>query len=469
MTKSFDFLPENLRNYPQFTHLRRVSGNVWPKILDPKQAQYIQGLSQLENSQWLTPDDLASRQLSQLHILAQHAFHQCDYHKAVFKDVGFDATQPFTWEDWRKLPLLRRQDVQKHMQALLAHELPTSQINTSWVQTSGSTGEPVKVRKNNLSGYMHRLLCLRETLWAKRDLSKTLVGIRATHEKAKAPQGIRNPKWGGIISEIFHTGPSGLLGVDCNIADQIRWISDIKPEYLMIYPNCLLAIMKAYEHESFDLSFIKGIATIGEMVSPDLRTSITRNLGINVIDCYSSQEIGYMALQCPEHDHLHIQSENVLLEVLNQENQPCEAGEIGRIVVTNLHNFSMPLLRYEIGDWAEVGAACPCGRGLPVLNKIVGRSRNMMRLKDGNTRWPMIGFAKYHDIAPIRQHQIIQTGFDSLIMKLVIHKELDSKQQTQMRALLCKSLNHDFHIEFQYFDELKVGKNGKFEEFISVF
>ena len=77
---------------------------------------------------------------------------------------------------------------------------------------------------------------------------------------------------------------------------------------------------------------------------------------------YSSQEVGYIALQCPENESYHIQAENVLVEILDDDGLPCEPGEVGRVVVTALHNLATPLLRYDIGDYAEVGSPCSCGR-----------------------------------------------------------------------------------------------------------
>src|SRR3546814_13116510 len=84
----------------------------------------------------------------------------------------------------------------------------------------------------------------------------------------------------------------------------------------------------------------------------------------------------YLALQCPEHEHYHVQSEAVLLEVLDEEDRPCRPGEVGRVVVTPLTNFAMPMIRYAVGGLAAVGAPCPCGRGLPVLTRILGRARD---------------------------------------------------------------------------------------------
>jgi phenylacetate-coenzyme A ligase PaaK-like adenylate-forming protein len=88
---------------------------------------------------------------------------------------------------------------------------------------------------------------------------------------------------------------------------------------------------------------------------------------VNIADIYSEQEVGYIALQFPDYPYYHVQPENILVEVLDDNGNVCSSGDIGRVVITTLHNFTTPLIRYEIMDYAKVGEPCSCGRGLPVL------------------------------------------------------------------------------------------------------
>ena len=104
---------------------------------------------------------------------------------------------------------------------------------------------------------------------------------------------------------------------------------------------------------------------------------------------YSSQEFGYIALQCPDAHTYHVQSEAVYVEILDGPGGPCRPGEVGRVVISTLHNYATPLLRYEMGDYAETGGDCVCGRTLPVLNRIVGRERNMWIMPNGQRMWPV--------------------------------------------------------------------------------
>ena len=182
------------------------------------------------------------------------------------------------------------------------------------------------------------------------------------------------------------------------------------------------------------------------------------------------EEMGYLALQCPLHDHYHVMSENIILEVLNENNQPCQTGEIGRVLITNLHNFHTPLIRYELGDMAEVGEACACGRTLPVLKRIFGRKRNRLILPSGESRFAYLGehgqFEKACGVKP-REFQFVQTDLENIEVKLVIDP-LNKKQEKALAKLVNENFGYPFKVSFSYHDHIERGPSGKFEEFISL-
>ena len=113
----------------------------------------------------------------------------------------------------------------------------------------------------------------------------------------------------------------------------------------------------------------------------------------------------------------------MLVEVIDAAGQPCAPGQVGRVVVTPLFNYAMPLLRYELGDYAEVGPPCPCGRGLPVLTRILGRERNALLVAPtGERYWPAFGSRKFTEIAPIVQHQFVQKDAEWIEARLVTER-----------------------------------------------
>jgi phenylacetate-CoA ligase len=190
---------------------------------------------------------------------------------------------------------------------------------------------------------------------------------------------------------------------------------------------------------------------------------------VEVVDMYSSQEVGIIALQCPVSGLYHVQSESLLVEVLNDDGLPCKPGEIGRIVITDLHNFATPIIRYEIRDYAEAGPACPCGRGLRTLARIMGRRRNMVVFPNGERHWPLLGAYRFREIADIKQYQAIQHALDDIEIRLVVEHALSSEQEQRLTAIIHRALGHEFALRFSYFNqELAKTRGGKFEEFVSL-
>jgi phenylacetate-CoA ligase len=128
----------------------------------------------------------------------------------------------------------------------------------------------------------------------------------------------------------------------------------------------------------------------------------------------------------------------------------------------------MPLIRYELGDHAEAGAPCPCGRGLPTIARILGRSRNMLRLPGGAERWPLVGFDRYREIAPIRQYQLVQHDLESIEARFVADRPLTADEEAGLTRVIQSSLGYPFRVTFAYFEgEITRGPGGKFDEFVS--
>ncbi len=177
-------------------------------------------------------------------------------------------------------------------------------------------------------------------------------------------------------------------GVD----DQLAWLVRERPDYLLTHPTILDRLLRHSAETGVKPAGLKQVLTLSEILPPGLRDLCHELWGASIRDTYSSREVGYLALQCPEAQHYHLQSETVLVEILDAQGRRCAPGEVGRVVATPLHNVAMPLLRYDLGDYAEVGAevgaeggtdagdACRCGRGLAVVRRILGRRQNMLRL-----------------------------------------------------------------------------------------
>jgi phenylacetate-CoA ligase len=199
----------------------------------------------------------------------------------------------------------------------------------------------------------------------------------------------------------------------------------------------------------------------------DLRGLCREVFGVPLTDVYSAQEVGYIALQCPDYPHYHIQAESLLVEILDEQNRPCGPGEVGRVVVTTLQNFGAPLIRYAIGDYAEVGEPCPCRRGLPVIRRIQGRVRNMVRLPDGRRHWPSFPTRGFAHIGAIRQLQLAQVAPAVIEARLVVGRPFDEAEAEVFTGFVRERLDYPFEVRLRYLDAIPRSKSGKFEDFVS--
>ena len=304
-------------------------------------------------------------------------------------------------------------------------------------------------------------MTLREHLWHQRNFAGKLAVIRVNVKNGN------HENWGVPVAAIFETGPSAVLDIGTDLDAQLTWLQEQNPDYLLSYPSNVLALAKACISKGIRLENLREIRTLSEAHNPELRAVCREAWGVPVTDIYSANEVGYIAFQCPEHEHFHIQSETLFVEVLNAQGEACQPGEIGRVVITTLHNYAMPLIRYEIMDYAEVGEACPCGRGLPVIKRVLGRQRNLITLPDGRQHWPSMGYGKWFGVAPIEQIQLVQKNLQQIEARLVMPRPLTPDEQAQMIPILQKSLGYAFQISFSYHDEIPRSASGKFEDFIS--
>lgn len=441
---------------------------MWPAFPSPRAANQLAVQFQLEHSQWLTAEEIRSRQLQQLTALIEfsrvHVPHYRD--SAAFSEVK--TGKELSWDLFRQLPILSRVEVQRLGDALAAQPAPPhhGQINT--VKSSGSTGRPVTINKTGVCNLFFKAFSLRFHLWHQRDFDGTFAAIRYTdNDKAVPPLGVKKPGWGPGTVNVVRTGPTWLLSSSTDVAEQIRWLQRIQPHYLMTYPSILLQLARRAISKQLALPTLRQVCTVGEALPAGIRAASRDAWGVALADTYSSEETGWIAIQCPDTESHHVQAEGILLEILNENNDPCAPGQTGRVVVTPLHNFATPLIRYEIGDYAQLGHKCSCGRGLPVLSRIIGRTRNMARLPDGRLFRPSVGIMEFAEIGPVRQAQLIQHALDQVEVKLVVDGILDRGQERRIESIVRKNFDYPMGVTFSYPHSIPKSARDKFEDFLS--
>jgi phenylacetate-CoA ligase len=421
---------------------------------------------ELERSERLPAAELRRHQFRQLEALLAHAAVHAPYWREVLPASGVRPGSPLTEEIWRRIPVLSRAALQQHGEAMRARSVPAFHGAVHKTSTSGSTGSPVTVLKTELSLLMFEAIALRDAFWQRRDFAGTLAIVYSMGGKIPR-DGRRLAHWNQAIGSTLAGGPAVIFENTRPVPDLARALARLDPDYLMIYPTLLAELAREAGRQGLRFPSLAGIVTYAEHLGEDVRAAAAARFGVRIADIYSSEETGYLALQCPDGPGYHVQSEAVLLEVLNENGAECAPGEVGRVVVTPLHNFALPLIRYDIGDLAEAGAACACGRGLPVLTRILGRNRNLLQAPDGTRFWPRFT-PLYEELnLPIRQFQVIQRAPERLELKLVTARPLAAAEEEQARAMLRRLCRHDYAVEITYHAAIPRGPGGKFEDFIS--
>lgn len=439
-----------------------VGGIAWPTILSDAGAHLLAINFQLERSQWWGQEEMRCHQLAQLRELMIHAVATAPFYRGAAYGNWLRCDDEEAWAAFRELPLVTRRIAQEAGAALYAAGVPERHGRVSEDETSGSTGVPLRYRTTALAGFFWNAFAMREHFWHKRDFAARHAFIRSRAQTEIAPT------WGYPSNQIFSCGESANFPISTTIAEKCVWLRKIDPLYLMTTPSTLRALAEMALAGDLPLPKLREVRTVGETVTASLREQVRRAWGVGLVDLYSSSECGLLALQCPESGHFHAQSEWAIIEVLDPQGRSCSPGEIGRIVVTPLHNFAMPLVRYDTGDFAVVGEPCSCGRGLPHWTRILGRRRNRFLQPDGGTSWPNLSSLPWGDLAPgIRRFQLLQRKDLSLALRYESARALAPEERGRLVDALLAHLRCRLPLDFEQVDALPLSAAGKLEDFVS--
>ena len=447
-----------------------AKGAIWP-ALPPRQALPVHALLlQLEQSQWLTGEELEARQMMQLAALLRHAQRSVPFYRERLAPIAERLErEPLSPALFAELPLLTRAEIQSAGSELHSTDVPKSHGQVTSTMTSGSTGKPIEVLHSELFQAFWRAVTLRNHTWHRRDFEGSLAMIRGMSVGSAYPEGKRAENWGVPKMAGIESGPLLTLDINCTPEQQVDWLQRKNPDYFITHPTNLERVARYCLRERIALPRLREVMTVAEILTPEARVLARKAWDVPVADMYTSRDLGYMALQCPEQEHYHVMAETCRLEVLDPAGRPCGPGEVGRIVVTPLQEFAMPLIRYEIGDHAEVGEPCPCGRGLPVLKRILGRTQQMLALPDGSKRWTLLGQGDLDMLRGlgIEQFQFVQTAVETLEVRLAVPEPLTPEVESKVRDWVAETYGSHLEVELAYFDEIPRTKEGKFFEFMS--
>ena len=326
--------------------------------------------------------------------------------------------------------------------------------------TSGTTSQPKEVMK--LASF-HELLVsssvVFEWLWHKRDASLQVAAFRANKaDNDKAPKNlsltyIGNPS-NPVVRESTHRTAPQLL-------DELE---KIQPHFL--YTNGLMLRLMAIEQlrKPRQLKHLKEVWSVSDLIESTTRSLIKQAFGVRVVDRYSTEEFGLIALQCPVDDHLHIFAPRFVVEVLDENDEEVEIGKPGRAIITSLTSKIQPLLRYEIGDILVLGSKCRGGYTWPIIEKILGRSRQTFKTKEGEEKFATLVGSPLLEIREILDFKLI-IFTDTFVIVINCLGTIDSNMNKRVTDAIHDTFKEKRTVRILQSSDPKMFKNWKRKEF----
>lgn len=414
-------------------------------------------LSDYRKTQWATENEIIDIQTRSLNKLLKKAAQSSAYYRKTFSKNLLDqiTASSVPIADLNKFPILEKQNIVSDY-----YELISSQSNfiSSTKTTGGSTGQAVSILKNPNALARERAATWRSYEWAGVSIGDRQARFWGTainsHNKFK----------NNLIDIIANR--KRLSAFEVNRSSLERYLATLykfKPDYLygyvsMIHEFC--EFLNEYQNRLPDS--VKSIITTSEVLSLSQRKFIENTTGLKVYNEYGCGEVGSIAHEC-SCGNMHIMSENLIVEIVDDNG---EASEEGHIIVTDLHNTAMPLIRYRVGDKGAISKnPCPCGRKLPILEKIHGRAYDFITLINGTKIHPEIIMYVFEELKDknfgIRQFQFIQSDIESFKILLVKDKNFSEDSIKHLSHKIKQLLGSKISLEFSFVNEIEREPSGK--------
>jgi len=309
----------------------------------------------LMQSQYWSAERMQEHQRSQLAQLLRHAKKSVPFYQTRL-DAVLRSDGDVDWDRWHDLPLVTRHNLQTQHDAMQARERPPGHHEVETSRSSGSTGRPIVTTQTGLTALAASSATARSYDWHRIDIRRTHVSIFGDDPAvAPYPDGELYEPWGPpVLRSEGQPGRQYRLNLAATPEQALEFIVRHRPTYL----SGLVTRVSVLAHEAARLGLdirAEAVLPFGEAVTPTHRKLFQEAFGARVLQSYASQETHRVAHACPENDHLHVNAELALVEILDEAGLPAAPGAPGRVVITPFYNTAQPLIRYEIGDIATAG------------------------------------------------------------------------------------------------------------------
>lgn len=412
-------------------------------------------LDTLLGTEWASEEELKGHQAELLTALCYHAFQHVPFYRERSPPKGIvDAGSGY----WIEQPFISRDDLVHHLPELRARHFPRYHGVIMPVQTGGSTGPPAQRPLSSLKSLARMVCTYRMFLAWKFDMSRPLIMLRKPQVGSDEHDGPAIRKWGLPWLPEERLGDRHFLDITTPPTDQLAYVCRLAPVYINTFPSNILRL--AVEARRIDLRpSVPIIVSVAEFLPPEVKAIAAETFGSRVINILSSAEGGVIAIECPASGLLHIQSETVLAEIVDNHGKPCKVGEVGELVLTPFYSYAVPLIRYRSGDYVEKGPACSCGRRSPTISRLVGRREHVFIFPDGTRALPAIDRVRITELLGHEGWLLVQTSPQAA--ELRVAEDGFECHQNELELLLRHAIDDNFSVRIVRVDSLPLTTSGK--------
>lgn len=442
-------------------YTRLVSSVFFPLHERLKGHSSVSAKRSLEKTQWLTPGEIEQIQLDRLRAFMQRINADVPYYRALFQQYNFDPQSITSTKDLQRLPLTGKAEIRANIEAMTAQNAgPLERFSTG-----GSSGEPLVFYRGKERVSHDVAAKWRATRWWDVDIGDPEIVVWGSPIELNSQDRVRLVRDKILRTELL----SAFEMSNANLLRFTQQIRAMRPKMVFGYPSSL-ALLSEYARTNgyrLDDLGVKVVFVTSERLYDYQRAAIEEAFACPVANGYGSRDAGFTAHACPS-GGMHITAEDMVVEIVDEDGNALPSGEKGEIVVTHLCTGDFPFVRYPTGDVGSLcETLCECGRGLPLLAEIDGRTTDFIRAADGTVLHGLAFIYVLREMESLDQFKIIQDSLTQLTVQLVTGLKNTTDIERTITEQFRRRLGDSLVVKFEYLSNIERETSGKFRYVVS--
>jgi len=436
--------------------VKHITLPLWSRRHGRRHLRYV---GWFENVHRSSAEEIAHMQREALRSLAMHAYANCRYYREVFDQARVRPEDVQAASDLAALPVLTKDILRARPAAdFLAQNCPPEKRHKA--MTGGSTASPLVFYRDDRCIDMRWAATIAFDRWCGWDIGEKMGVIWGAQQDYQWHHTLKARARNLVMDRILPLDSSAMT--PARVREYIARLRRFRPRMILGYPNPLYLVAQEMLDAGTDDLRPRGVVSTAEPLAPEQRAAIEKAFSCRVFDRYTSRESGIIATQCEAGAGMHISAGSVMLELVRGE-RPAQKGEAGIVLVTDLLNYAMPLIRYQIGDVAEMmGEPCACGRALPRLRNIGGRTTDFLVASDGSlvsgiAMWAMLREAEFPG-----QAQFVQERRGEVLVRISGRDNIRPLDMERFEKGVRRYLGEQMRLDIEYVDAIASTPSGKY-------